>query len=119
MKKKNITTKNTKSSAKIKSESGLGWDNTLKQFYTINYAWEYLVDKLKKSKKRDIKSGITGGNSAKEALNGLSTRYKVYPTNILWEDRKYLPKGTTKKQAEKIVRMMDISFKYSAENDKK
>jgi superfamily II DNA or RNA helicase len=119
MKNKNITTKNTKSAPKVKSESGLGWDSVLKQFYTINYAWEYLVDNLKKSKTRDIKSGITGGTSAKEALNGLSTRYKVYSTNILWEDRKLLPKGTTKKEAETIVRMMDISFKYSAENEKK
>jgi hypothetical protein len=31
-------------------------------------------------------SGITGGTSAKEALKGLSTRYKVYSTNIIWED---------------------------------
>jgi len=116
---KNITTKNTKSAPKVKSESGLGWDSVLKQFYTINYAWEYLVDNLKKSKTRDIKSGITGGTSAKEALNGLSTRYKVYSTNIIWEDRKYLPKGTTKAEAETIVRMMDLSFKFSAENNKK
>ena len=102
-----------------RSESGVGYDKNRKQYYTINYIWEYLIDDLKKTKYRDVKSGITGGSSAEEAIKGLPTRYRVYPINVIWSDRKYLPKGTSKKDAETIIRKMDNSFKYTLENDKK
>lgn len=90
---------------------GLGYDTKKKQFFTINYIWDYIVDELQDTTYRDVKSGITA-LSGKDAMT-ISTRYKSYPQQLLWESRKYIPKYATLEQANEIVKRMDKSFKYT------
>jgi hypothetical protein len=90
---------------------GLGYDTKKKQFFTINYIWDYIVDELQDTTYRDVKSGITA-LSGKDAM-AISTRYKSYPQQLLWESRKYIPKYATLEQANEIVKRMDKSFKYT------
>lgn len=96
-----------------------GYDSKLKQFFIWTYIWELIVDNIDQTSTfRDVKSGITGDDRPEKALDGFKTRYKLYTTNLLWSDKKYLPKSVnTIQQANEIVLTMDNEFKRIVEKE--
>jgi superfamily II DNA or RNA helicase len=109
----NMKNKNTQPN-KEKKDSGVGYDEKTKRYYTIVYIWEYIVDGLnKRLPYRDLKPGITG-KSVQNAI-AADMRKRMYVINPIWSDRYYLPKGITKDEAHKIVKKMDDDFKSEVE----
>jgi hypothetical protein len=97
-----------------RKDSGVGYDEKAKRYYTIVYIWEYMVDGLnKRLPYRDLKPGITG-KSVQSAI-AADIRQRVYAINPIWSDRYYLPKGISKDEAGKIVKKMDDDFKLEVE----
>ena len=102
---------------KIKDD-GLGWDSMKKQYFTICYAWQNIVNSELNNENITIKSGITKFNVTEAMKSSVLIRGKQFTQHALWgfdKDRKYLPKGITKEQASMIVNKMDYLFKTEME----
>jgi hypothetical protein len=105
-----MKTKKTQPKQRFRNDSGVGYDEKAKRYYTIVYIWEYVVDGLKKTLPYiDYKPGITGIGILEATI--VNKRHAVYPLNPIWSDRYYLPIGITKDQAKAIVKKMDDDFK--------
>lgn len=95
-------------------DDGLGYDNKLKQYYLVCYAWKYVNKENTNSKHLTLKSGITKHNVNHAMKSSAPTRGKMYPTLPLWgfdSDRMYLPKKIDRTTAAKIVTKADNLFK--------
>ena len=104
------TTKNSQSKYRVRNDSGVGYDEKIKRYYTIVYIWEYIVDGLKKTLPYiDYKPGITGIGILEATI--VNKRHAMYPLNPIWSDRYELPIGITQDEAKSIVKKMDDDFK--------
>jgi hypothetical protein len=92
---------------------GLGFDQKLKQYYTITYAWCHVVPDKKQTGSFDFKTGITKSSVDDVMKESVLTRGKGYIQESLWEEKKYLPKGTSLEDANSTVLKMDMFFKDS------
>ncbi len=93
---------------------GLGYDSVKEQYFTVTYAWKYIVPNQKKSKTTIGKSGITRYDVKTAMSEAAPTRGRQFHQEALWGyecDRKYLPKDISEKDANKIVQTMDMLFK--------
>ena len=95
--------KNTQPKYRVRNDSGVGYDEKTKRYYTIVYIWEYIVDGLKKTLSYiDYKPGITGIGILEATI--VNKRHAMYPLNPIWSDRYDLPIGITKDEAKAIVK---------------
>lgn len=93
---------------------GLGYDTVKEQYFTVTYAWKYILPNQKKSKTTIGKSGITRYDVKTAMSEAAPTRGRQFHQEALWGyecDRKYLPKDILEKEANKIVQTMDMLFK--------
>jgi hypothetical protein len=93
---------------------GLGYDSVKEQYFTVTYAWKYIVPNQKKTKTTIGKSGITRYDVKTAMSEAAPTRGRQFHQEALWGyecDRKYLPKDISEKDANKIVQTMDMLFK--------
>ena len=93
---------------------GLGYEEVLERYYTVRYAWKYIIPNEKKSNELTGKSGITNADVLEAMHASAPTRGKQFSQLPLWgfeSDRVYLPEGIEEEQANKIVLIMDRSFK--------
>jgi len=93
---------------------GLGYDSVRNQYFTVTYAWKYIVPNQKKSKTTIGKSGITRYDVKTAMSEASPTRGRQFHQEALWGyecDRNYLPKNISQKDANKIVQTMDMLFK--------
>jgi len=98
---------------------GLGYDTAKELYFTVTYAWKYLIPNQKKSNTTIGKSGITKYDVKTAMAEAAPTRGKQFHQEALWGyecDRKYLPKDITAEQANKIVQTMDNLFKESMDD---
>lgn len=94
-------------------KDGVGYDSTKNLFFTVNYAWQNIGVESKDDTFVG-KSGITKYDVMRAMQEAVPTRGKQFAQNPLWGfecDRKYLPKGITEVDANKVVLKMDYFFK--------
>jgi hypothetical protein len=90
---------------------GLGFDEKLKQYYTITYGWCHAVPDRVETNFFNLKSGITSSSVNDAMSQAVITRGKEFVQVALWEDKKYIPQGTTLSESNMIVLKMDEFFK--------
>ena len=90
---------------------GLGFDEKLKQYYTITYGWCHAVPDRVETNFFNLKSGITSSSVNDAMIQAVITRGKEFVQVALWEDKKYIPQGTTLSESNMIVLKMDEFFK--------
>jgi hypothetical protein len=116
MKNKSMTTKNTKSDNRSKSQF-VGWDSTRKEFYVIFYGYyKNTKENLQKNPKSLLgKGGRTKSDVYVASKQACPIRGRDAKITELWgfkKDRWYLPDSITLlKEAEQFVNKVDRHFK--------